>query len=75
MAGITLAVATARLNAYLAAEEAVLLNQSYEIGDRRLTRANLAEIQRGVNLWNQRVQALSRSASGRARAIVPRPSF
>ena len=73
MAGITLAVAQQRLDQYLAAETAVLGSQSYEINGRRLTRANLAEIQAGVTRWNQRVQSLSRSATGRGRAIVPMP--
>lgn len=71
MAGITLSVAQARLDAYLAAEAAVLTGQSYEIAGRKLTRANLSDIQIGIRIWNQRVQSL---ASGR-RAIVPRPSF
>ena len=75
MAGITLAQAQAKLDTYLAAETAVLSGQSYEIAGRRLTRANLAEIQKGVELWNQRVQLLSRRAGGRSVAIVPRPSF
>lgn len=75
MAGITLAVATAQLDLYLAAEVAVLGNQSYEIAGRKLTRANLREIQAGITTWNQRVQQLSRRASGRAVAIVPRPNF
>lgn len=75
MAGITLAQAQAQLDAYLAAETAVLGDQEYEIGGRRLRRANLAEIQKGIELWNQRVQTLSHAASGRGRVIVPRPSF
>ena len=75
MAGISLAQAQAQLNTYLAAETAVLGSQSYEIAGRKLTRANLAEIQKGVELWNQRVQQLSRRAGGRSIAIVPRPSF
>jgi hypothetical protein len=41
MAGITLAQAEAQLALYLAAEEAVLANQSYEIAGRKLTRADL----------------------------------
>lgn len=75
MPGITLAVAQARLEAYLAAELKVLEGQSYEIGGRRLTRADLSEIRAGVDAWNARVQALGGRAAGRARAIVPRPSF
>lgn len=73
MAGITLAQAQAKLDAYLAAEEAVLAGQSYQIGERRLHRADLAAIQAGITVWNQRVQRLSAISSGRSAAIVPRP--
>lgn len=75
MAGINLATAQARLDAYLAAEAAVLSGQRYEINGRVLWRADLAEIQKGIEIWNMRVQQLSRRAGGRAKAIVPRPSF
>ncbi len=60
MAGITLAQAQEKLNQYLAAEEAVLLGQSYSIAGRSLSRADLRSIQEGIKLWNSRVQALSR---------------
>lgn len=60
MAGITAAQAQAQLDLYLAAETAVLASQSYEIAGRKLTRANLQEIQAGVKLWNQRATALAR---------------
>jgi len=71
--GITLAQAQAQLSAYLAAEAAVLDNQSYSIAGRSLTRANFADIQRGIEMWNQRVQSLTRAASGgrRSRIISP----
>ena len=72
--GITLAQAQAQLDAYLAAETRVLSGQSYEIAGRRLNRANLAEIQQGITLWNERVQALTRSSQGRSRAITVSPS-
>lgn len=75
MAGITLAQAEAKLAQYLAAEEAVLLGQQYQIGERMLRRADLGAIQKGIDLWNQRVQQLSARAGGRSAAIVPRPSF
>ncbi len=73
MAGITLAQAQAQLDSYLAAETAVLTGQEYEIAGRRMRRANLAEIQAGITIWNQRVQALTLSASGRGRAITVSP--
>jgi len=75
MAGITLAIAQAKLEAYLAAETAVLSGQRYEIEGRMLQRANLAEIQAGINVWDQRVKRLSARAAGRSAAIVPRPNF
>lgn len=59
MAGITKAQAQAQLDAYLAAETAVLSGQSYEINGRRLTRANLADIQKGIQIWNARVVRLT----------------
>ena len=43
MAGITITQAQAQLEAYLAAETAVLLGQSYEIAGRKLTRANYVD--------------------------------
>lgn len=75
MAGITLAQAQAKLDEYMAAETAILSGQSYKIGERELRRADLAVIQAGIDTWNKRVTELQASASGRRRAIVPRPSF
>lgn len=68
MPGITLEHAQAQLTAYLAAEKAVLASQSYEIAGRKLTRANLSEIQQGISTWDARVKKLDRSARGRTRA-------
>ena len=68
MAGITLAQAEVQLNAYLAAETAVLSGQKYEIAGRMLMRANLAEIQMGITLWNSRVVLLTNQKNGRSRA-------
>lgn len=73
MAGITQAQAEAQLALYLAAEQAVLTNQSYEIAGRKLTRADLASIQEGIKIWNDRAITLSNASSGRGRSrtIVP----
>lgn len=70
MAGITQAQAEAQLALYLAAEEAVLANQSYTINGRSLTRANLNEIQAGITAWDRRVQRLSRGGI-RVSGITP----
>lgn len=75
MAGLTLEQAEAQLAKYLAAEENVLLNQSYEISGRKLTRANLAEIQTGIKMWNDRVKDLSEKAAGRNRSLTIRPGW
>jgi hypothetical protein len=73
MPGITLAQAEAQLALYLAAEQAVLTGQSYSIGGRTLTRADLSDIQAGIEIWNDRANALGAAATGRTRArtIVP----
>lgn len=68
MAGITLVQAQLKLDTYLDAETAVLGGQSYEIAGRKLTRANLQEIQTGVSIWDSRVKQLYRTASGRGRS-------
>ncbi len=77
MAGITLAQAEAQLSAYLAAETAVLTGQSYKIGERELTRADLEDIQAGIKIWNQRAKELATSPAngGRGRSVIPRPVF
>jgi hypothetical protein len=75
MAGITLAIATARLDDYLDAEVKVLGGQEKKMGDRMLKRADLAEIQAGIQIWDRRVQELSSRANGRGRGFTPRPTF
>jgi hypothetical protein len=68
MAGVTLAQAQTLLDAYIAAETAVLTGQAYEIAGRKMTRANLTEIRSGRKEWEQQVSLLSGSASGRGRS-------
>lgn len=75
MAGLTLALAESRLIAYMAAEEAVLLNQSYEIAGRRLTRADLADIQRGITYWQGLIVTLEVPATSRRRFGYVRHGF
>ena len=68
MAGITLTQAQTQLNAYLAAEIAVLAGQSYEIAGRKLSRADLEFVQKGIETWNARVINLTNISTGRSRA-------
>lgn len=68
MAGITLTQAQTQLDAYLAAETAVLSGQRYEIAGRMLQRADLGQIREGIATWNTRVVELSHKQAGRSRA-------
>ena len=74
MAGISLSVAQTQLDAYLAAETAILSGQEYTMDSRRLKRADLAAVQAGITLWNQRVQDLT-ARQRRGRYVVPAPNF
>ena len=75
MAGITLAQAEARLQDYLDAEAKVLAGLVVEMNGRRLTLADLGEIQRGIEIWNQRAQIAKLEANRRGRAVNVSPSF
>jgi hypothetical protein len=77
MAGITLAQAQAQLDTWLAASTAVASSQSYEIpqggGQRKLTRADAAEIRQQVDFWDTKVKSLTSAAAGgrrRTRYVV-----
>ena len=67
-------MAQTQLDAYLAAETAILGGQEYVICSRRLKRADLAAVQAGITLWNQRVQDLT-ARQRRGRYVVPAPNF
>lgn len=75
MAGITLTQAEERLSLYLDAETKVLQGQSYRIGERQLTRADLSEIRAGIDIWDARVKALSETSSGRGRSVNLAPRW
>lgn len=72
MTGITLAIAEAKLEEYLAAEAAVLLGQRVVLSGQDMTRADLKAIQQGVEIWNGRVAQLSRSGRMAVREVIPR---
>lgn len=76
MAGITLKIAQKHLNAWLEAELTVTTNQSYTIGSRSLTRADLADIREQITFWEGKVAKLENQQKhgGRNRVIriVPR---
>ena len=70
MAGLTQADAEAKLALYLTAEEKVLQGQEYQIGSRRLKRADLAEIREGITYWNGLVQKLGNGNGARVRGLT-----
>lgn len=76
MAGITLETAKKHLDAWLEAEMAVTNAQSYTIGSRTMTKANLGEIQQSIEYWQKKVNALENAAKyggrNRVRRAVPR---
>lgn len=66
-----------RLEMYYKAEEAILGGaQSYSLGSRSLTRANLAEIRKIIDKLEDEIEQLEAVASGRKTrrtiAVVPR---
>ena len=64
MAGITLAQAQARLDAWLAADAAVAKGQSYAVAGRSVTRADATTIRENIDYWNRKVLSLQGSGSG-----------
>lgn len=76
MAGYTLETAKEHLNAWLTAELEVTTHQSYSIGTRSLTKANLAEIRKQIEFWRNEVAKLENLAKRRGRnrimRVVPR---
>ena len=64
--GWTLDVAKTHLQAFLDAELAVATGQSYKIGSRSLTRADLSEIKERIKFWSNEVERLE---AGRKKGI------
>jgi len=67
MAGIDLAMAEAKLNGWIAADDALQNSQSYSIGGRMLTRADADEIRNNITYWNNWVTKLSRTGARASR--------
>lgn len=74
--GVTLAIAKKHLEAWLMAELEVTTHQSYTIGSRSLTKANLSEIRKQVEFWQTQVARLEniekRGGRNRVYRVVPR---
>lgn len=72
MAGIDITTAKTHLTAWLEAELAVTTNQSYTIGSRSLTRANLAEIREQIKFWENKVSRLENTEKRKGRNRIMR---
>ena len=66
--------AKSRLELYYEAEEKILQGQSYSIGSRSLTRANLGEVQDKIKELESKVKSLSKRGHTRrpVRSIIPK---
>ena len=72
MPAITLVIAQAHLDAWLAADIATAGGQSYKIGERALTRADAAEIRENIVFWQGQADALAAGTTSiRGRLITP----
>lgn len=56
MAGITKKEAQRHLDIWLEAETQIATGQSYQIGSRMLTRADLASVRKQIDYWNNKVE-------------------
>lgn len=76
MATISLKTAQKHLDAWLEAEMAVTNAQSYTIGSRTLTKANLTEIRNSIEYWAGKVAQLENlqknGGRNRIKRVVPR---
>lgn len=73
--GITLEQAQDHLEMWLEAELEVTTSQSYQLGSRSLTRANLEEIRETIDYWQKKVNDLLAAQNGgrnKVRRGVPR---
>lgn len=67
-----------KVDLWLKAEESIALGQEYQIGTRKLTRADLKDVREELEYWCKRLEEAkaeeSRGGSGRNRVygIVPR---
>lgn len=68
----TLDLAKKHLNAWLEAELTVTTGQSYTIGTRTLTRANLKEIGEKIKFWANEVEKIEASSKKKPRNRIYR---
>lgn len=71
-----LATAQKHLDAWLTAELEVTTHQSYTIGSRSLTKANLSEVRKQIQFWQNEIAKLNnlekRRGRNRVYQVIPR---
>lgn len=77
MGAITLEEAKAKLSAWMKADDALILGQSYTIDQgnvkRVITKVDAAEVRTNINYWRREVERLSAGSSAPSvRYILPR---
>ncbi len=72
MSGISLETAKEHLELWLTAESEIATSQSYTIGTRSLTRANLKEVREQIKYWQNKVAELENLAARKGRNRVYR---
>ena len=72
MAGIDITTARTHLAAWLEAELQLTTNQSYTIGSRSLTRANLGEVKQQITFWQNQIAKLENEAARKGRNRIMR---
>lgn len=70
--GISREAAQRQLELWIEASEQVTTHQSYQLGGRTLTLANLAEIRQMIDYWDTKVSSLNRRGRNRVRRVVMR---
>jgi len=75
-AGITVKIAQKHLDLWLEAEAAIATAQSYQMGTRMLTRADLKQVRAEIEYWSEKLaeaQAAENVSGGRNRVyyVVP----
>lgn len=61
-----------RLRIWLDAEAAIASGQSYMIDNRRLERANLAQVREQIKFWRNELQKAESAINGRGRRRITR---
>ena len=75
MTALDMTTCTTMLGLYIDAEKKILEGQTVKMGDRWLARANLAEVQAGVKMWQQRYDLAVQGDAGLKRSINVAPWF